>query len=69
MKNMKLTINGKPKEYPKRLTVQQLLQQLNLPPERVVVELNRNILPPDMHNKTELKAEDIVELVQFVGGG
>lgn len=66
---MKLTINGKPKEYPERLTVLQLLQQLNLSPERVVVELNRNILSPDIHNDTELKAEDIVELVQFVGGG
>lgn len=66
---MKLIINGKVKEYPERLTVQQLLQQLNLSPERVVVELNRNILSPDMHNDTELKAEDAIELVQFVGGG
>ncbi|NOQ42782.1 MAG: sulfur carrier protein ThiS [Desulfuromusa sp.] len=66
---MKLIINGKVKEYPERLTVQQLLQQLNLSPERVVVELNRNILSPDMHNDTELKAEYAIELVQFVGGG
>ena len=68
-KNMKLTINGQSKEYPDKLTVQQLLQQLNLSPERVVVELNRNILSPDRHHETELKAEDSIELVQFVGGG
>ena len=66
---MKLTINGKSKEFPEKLTVQQLLQQLSLSPERVVVELNRHILSPDMHTNTALKAEDTIELVQFVGGG
>ncbi len=66
---MKLTINGEIKEYQQHLTVQQLLQQLNLQSERVVVEINRAILSPDMHNTTELKAGDTIELVQFVGGG
>ncbi|MCK5912677.1 MAG: sulfur carrier protein ThiS [Desulfuromusa sp.] len=66
---MKLTINGKIKEFPEKLTVQHLLQQLNLTPERVVVELNQKILSPDMHSNAKLKAEDTLELVQFVGGG
>lgn len=66
---MKLTINGEVKIYQENLTVQQLLQKLNLSPERVVVELNRNILSPDMHIQTELKSADTIELVQFVGGG
>ncbi len=66
---MKLIINGKTKEYQESLTVQQLLQKLNLSPDRVVVELNRQILSPDIHVKTQLKSGDTVELVQFVGGG
>ncbi len=66
---MKLTINGEIREYQQQLTVQQLLHHLNLKPERVVVEINRAILSPDMHNLTELKAGDTIELVQFVGGG
>lgn len=66
---MQLTINGEVKNYQESLTVQQLLEELNLSPERVVVELNRNILSPDMHIRTELKPEDTIELVQFVGGG
>ncbi|MDX2493568.1 MAG: sulfur carrier protein ThiS [Desulfuromusa sp.] len=66
---MKLIINGNTKEYQESLTVQQLLQKLNLSPDRVVVELNRQILSPDIHIKTELKSEDTIELVQFVGGG
>lgn len=66
---MKLMINGKINEYQESLTVQELLQQLKLSPERVVVELNRDILSPDRHKNTTLKADDTLELVQFVGGG
>jgi sulfur carrier protein len=66
---MQLTINGTLKEYQEPLTVQQLLQHLQLSQERVVVELNREILAPEMHINTELKAGDTLELVQFVGGG
>ncbi|MEA3362139.1 MAG: sulfur carrier protein ThiS [Thermodesulfobacteriota bacterium] len=66
---MKLIINGKTTEYQDNLTVQQLLQKLKLSPDQVVVELNRQILSPNIHVKTELKSEDTIELVQFVGGG
>ena len=66
---MKITLNGEIKEYRDQLTVQELLQRLNLQPERVVVELNRTILSPENHHSTKLKNGDTVELVQFVGGG
>ncbi len=66
---MQLIINGELKEYQEKLTVQQLLKKLNLSPERVVVELNRNIILPDKQVESELKSGDTIELVQFVGGG
>ncbi len=66
---MQLTINGTSKDYPDSISVQQLLVQLDLAPELVVVELNRDILTPNMHADTILKTEDKIELVQFVGGG
>ncbi len=66
---MKLIINGKTNDYTEQLTVEQLLQQLNLEPDQVVVELNRNILTPDLHNTSNLSDGDSLELVQFVGGG
>jgi thiamine biosynthesis protein ThiS len=66
---MKLTINGESHEYHEQLTVTQLLSQLKLRPDQVVVELNRSILAPETHNNTELKTGDVIELVQFVGGG
>lgn len=66
---MQLVINGQNKKFDKELTVQQLLTQLNLSPDRVVVELNHEILNTEMHQTTKLKQNDTIELVQFVGGG
>lgn len=66
---MRLIVNGEIKKYQERLTVQELLHQLRLSPERVVVELNREILSSDRYKNTTLKADDTLELVQFVGGG
>ena len=66
---MQLNINGTPRDVAAPLTVSALLQQLELIPERVVVELNREILTTDTHAATQLKNGDTLELIQFVGGG
>ena len=66
---MNLSINGKIKDYPEQLNIVQLLELLELSPERVVVELNREILTADKHAETQLKNSDTLELIQFVGGG
>ena len=66
---MNLSINGKIKDYPEQLNIVQLLELLELSPERVVVELNREILTVDKHAETQLKNSDTLELIQFVGGG
>ncbi|MCD6187693.1 MAG: sulfur carrier protein ThiS [Desulfuromusa sp.] len=66
---MELIINAERHEYQEPLTVLELLQRLNLNPERVIVEINRTILSPAEHHETELKQGDTIELVQFVGGG
>ena len=65
---MQLKINGQARDFAGPLTISQLLQQLDLAPERVVVELNQAILTTDAHN-TQLKDGDTLEVIQFVGGG
>ena len=65
---MQLQINGQPREFSTPLTISQLLQQLDLAPERVVIELNREILTAEAHG-TALKDGDTLEVIQFVGGG
>ena len=51
------------------LNVAQLLEHLGIRPGRVVVELNRDILPRDAHGATVLNEGDSLEIVHFVGGG
>jgi thiamine biosynthesis protein ThiS len=65
---MQLKINGQRRDFEQQLTISQLLQQLQLAPERVVVELNKEILTADAHDR-KLNDGDSLEIIQFVGGG
>ena len=49
--------------------VAELLQQEDLTPQTVVVELNGKILPAADYATTRLQNGDTVEIVQFVAGG
>ena len=66
---MDLWVNGRNREFPQPLNVEQLLEHLELNPERVVVELNREILTIDKHADIQLQDGDTLELIQFIGGG
>ncbi len=66
---MDLCINGQQKQYSEPLSIVQLLEQLELTPERVVVELNREILTAEKRADIQLHNGDTLELIQFVGGG
>ena len=66
---MELKVNGEPRTVPEHLSVAQLLERLQVVPERVVVEVNLTILKRSEHASTVLKAGDEVEIVRLVGGG
>ena len=66
---MRVQINGEKKDLREGLSVAELLEELNIRPGRVVVELNRDIIARDAHGATFLKEGDAVEIVHFVGGG
>lgn len=66
---IKLTINGQEKDFPAALTLSDLVRQLGMKPERVAVELNREIAPRDRWQAVQLKDGDRLEIVHFVGGG
>ena len=68
---MILTINGRRREVPAAAAenVAQLLEHLELEPEKVVVERNREILTAEQFAVTALEENDVLELIQFVGGG
>jgi len=66
---MKIRVNGEEKEIEDGLTVSHLLEELQIRPARVVVELNRDIVAREAHGSTLLKEGDALEIVHFVGGG
>jgi sulfur carrier protein len=66
---MKLQINGESREFNPPLTLASLIEQLAMKPDRVAVELNREIAHRDKWANTQLNEGDRLEIVHFVGGG
>jgi thiamine biosynthesis protein ThiS len=64
-----VTVNGEPQITPEGQTVLGLLQQLQLDPARVAVELDRHILKQRLWAETVIRPGSQIEIVQFVGGG
>jgi thiamine biosynthesis protein ThiS len=62
-------LNGEDRPVPSGVTVQGLLEHLELKPELVVVERNGDILRRDRYGEVEVEPGDVLELVHFVGGG
>ena len=68
MDPMNLTINGE-NQSSSAETLSALVAQLGMKPDRVAIELNREIVPRDRWPQTPLHDGDRLEIVQFVGGG
>ncbi|MBN1596097.1 sulfur carrier protein ThiS [candidate division FCPU426 bacterium] len=66
---MQVTINGEKKEIPDRPTVRELLAFLEIEPETVVVERNREIFSTADFEAVRLQADDVIEILKFMGGG
>jgi thiamine biosynthesis protein ThiS len=66
---MILTINGESREFSSVSTLCELVAQLGMKPDRVAVELNCELVPRDRWSTTQLKDDDKLEIVHFVGGG
>jgi len=67
---VRIQINGEQREFPQSsLSLNELLDTLSLPPQRIAVELNKRIVPRSHWEKTTLEDGDQIEIVHFVGGG
>ena len=62
-------VNGETRRVPARQSVAALLAWLDLPFERVAVELNRAIVRKRDWSSTRVEGGASVEIVEFVGGG
>lgn len=64
-----MILNGKTIDLKEDISVEQLLKYYDLNPQKVVVEVNMEILDDEVYSKYLLKNEDTVEVISFVGGG
>jgi len=65
---MKVKVNGSEMNV-KAKTIAELLQELEINPQRVVVEVNLEIIKKDRFIDYKIKDGDSIEIVNFVGGG
>lgn len=63
-----ICINGEKIEK-EEIKLSSYLEENEINPQRIAVELNGEILPKSKYGDTVLKDGDIVEIVNFVGGG
>jgi thiazole synthase len=66
---MQVTINGRPQDVREVRSVGELLRHLGIPPIRVAVERNEELVPRSEYDTTALQDGDRLEIVAFVGGG
>ena len=66
---MQIKLNGEAKELEDGTTLQRLVEQLALAPDRLAVELNYEVVRHAEWPRVALSEGDRVEIVHFVGGG
>jgi thiamine biosynthesis protein ThiS len=66
---MHVILNGEPREVPTPITVAALLTHLDIDARRVAVELNEAVVKRAKYDDTAIATGDVIEIVNFVGGG
>ncbi|HQT30090.1 MAG TPA: sulfur carrier protein ThiS [Thiobacillus sp.] len=66
---IELHINGELRRFPAPLTLNQLIESLDLVGKRIAIERNGEIVPRSQHAVTPLANGDRLEIVVAVGGG
>ncbi len=66
---MEITLNGEKHTLIEASSVLDLLHSLEIDPEKVAVEVDRQIIRPPHWESTTVRAGAVIEIVHFVGGG
>jgi len=66
---LRIHVNGESQEVADELSLQDLVDNLNLAPKRLAIELNQNVVRRGDWPTMILREDDRVEIVHFVGGG
>ncbi len=66
---MKIVLNGKEETLLKPMTIRELIEAKGSEPDRIVVELNLEIIGKEAWSGVVLKNGDKMEILRFIGGG
>ena len=69
IKKIKIRVNGKFRSIPENYKISDLVKDLKIPLKKVAIELNQEIIDKKKINKINLKKNDKIEIVHFIGGG
>ena len=68
-KKIKIKLNGRLKSINKNSTLFNIVQKNKIPLAKVAIELNQEIVDKKKIKKINLKNNDKIEIVHFIGGG
>ena len=66
---MQIIVNGETKQIERELNLQELLKNLELPTERIAIELNKTVVRKKDWETVKVADSDKIEIIHFVGGG
>jgi thiamine biosynthesis protein ThiS len=69
IKKIEIKVNGKVKSIAAKCKLSDLVKNLKIPIKKVAIELNQEIIDKKKINKINLKKNDKIEIVHFIGGG
>lgn len=64
-----MIVNGKEMSFKQGITVIELLNEINIDKDKVVVEVDMEIIDKNEYSKKKLCTASKVEVIRFVGGG
>ena len=68
-KKIKIKLNGKSKTINENSTLLNIIKNFKVPLKKVAIELNQEIVDKKKIKYINLKQNDNIEIVHFIGGG
>ena len=65
---IRITVNGRNVELNESMTVEQMLDRVEVPPNYLAVEVNAEVVPREEYTAHVIQNGDQIELVTLVGG-
>ena len=66
---MQIKVNGKLYNLNDNITLEDIINQLNILSQNIIAEVNGQVITKEKFNKTVIENNSVIELIKFVGGG